>query len=424
MTHAENRSVSLSRELDGGAYGRPTAHSDALLTGVGGGTPCGEYLRRFWHPVGVSAEITDRPTEVRILGEDLVLFRDRKGRAGLLYPRCMHRGTSLYYGKVEEEGIRCCYHGWLFSVTGHCLEQPCEPEGGLRRESARQPWYPVQERYGLVFAYMGPPDKRPVLPRYDVLEELEPGEFLEVEGAGYGGYSAPVKEPLVPFHWLQHWENVVDPYHVHVLHATFSGIQFVEGFKVMPKVDFERIDRGVIYHAHRRLEDGREMTRINSALLPNISAIPNIDLQQSRGKMIGWCVPVDDTHFRDFYVAARREPGRFAGIRMHNGKLWNELTDAERRDMPGDFEAQSSQGPITLHSEEHLATSDRGIAMLRRMMRDQIRAVAEGGDPIGVAFNEADARVSIRSGNFYVDMAREQVPARAWTGQNPASDPS
>src|SRR5215831_13577749 len=170
---------------DGGAYGRPPAHSDHELTQVGPGTPCGELMRRYWQPVGLSSEVTHRPANVRILGEDLILFRDRKGRPGLLYPRCMHRGTTLYYGKVEDEGIRCCYHGWLFAVDGQCLDQPCEPNRGLRRDLARQPWYPVQEQYGLVFAYMGPPGKMPVLPRYDILEDLQPGERLASCAGGW-----------------------------------------------------------------------------------------------------------------------------------------------------------------------------------------------------------------------------------------------
>ena len=116
-----------------------------------------------------------------------MLFRDRVGRAGLVYARCAHRGTTLYYGKVDERGIRCCYHGWLFDVEGRCLEQPCEPDGGRQRERMRQPWYAVQERYGLIFAYMGPPDRKPVLPRYDALETVDAGEFLETDANSVGG---------------------------------------------------------------------------------------------------------------------------------------------------------------------------------------------------------------------------------------------
>jgi phenylpropionate dioxygenase-like ring-hydroxylating dioxygenase large terminal subunit len=141
-----------------------------------------------------------------------------------VYPHCAHRGTSLYYGKVEERGIRCCYHGWLFDVQGHCVEQPCEPgTGGARRDKVRQPWYPVQEQYGLVWAYMGPPDKKPVLPRYECLETLEPGEFLEADDRSIGGGGPQV----IPCNWLQHYENLVDPFHVVILHSSFSGTQFV-----------------------------------------------------------------------------------------------------------------------------------------------------------------------------------------------------
>src|SRR5262245_48616648 len=105
----------------GSAYGREPQHHDAEITEVAPGTPCGEFMRRYWHPVELSARVVDRPRMLRILGEDLVIFRDRRGRPGLLYPRCAHRGTTLYYGRVEEDGLRCCYHGWLFDTEGRCL---------------------------------------------------------------------------------------------------------------------------------------------------------------------------------------------------------------------------------------------------------------------------------------------------------------
>ena len=116
----------------------------------------------------------------------MILFRDRSGRAGLLHARCCHRGTTLYYGKVEADGIRCCYHGWKFDPQGHCLEQPCEPEGGQFRHKLRQPWYPTAERYGLVFAYLGPPAKQPVLPRYECLDVLAEAEFVEADDSSIG----------------------------------------------------------------------------------------------------------------------------------------------------------------------------------------------------------------------------------------------
>src|SRR5262249_53121520 len=129
----DDASAAPKARLEGTAYGRGAQHPNAILTQVGPGTPCGEYMRRFWQPVLASHTVTTRPREVRILGEDLIIFRDGAGRPGLLYPRCMHRGTTLLYGHVETDGIRCCYHGWKFAVDGTCLEQPCEPNGGERR---------------------------------------------------------------------------------------------------------------------------------------------------------------------------------------------------------------------------------------------------------------------------------------------------
>ena len=152
-----------------------------------------------------------RRAKCRVLGEDLILFRDKTGRPGLVHARCAHRGTTLYYGKVEERGIRCCYHGWLFDVEGHCLEQPCEPEGGRLRDRVRQPWYPVQEHYGLIFAYMGPPEKKPVLPRYECLESPRRRASSSMPTTPASAAAAP---PIVPCNWLQHFENVIDTYHV------------------------------------------------------------------------------------------------------------------------------------------------------------------------------------------------------------------
>lgn len=384
---------------DGSAYGRPAPHSNRLLTEVGPGTPCGELMRRYWQPIATSARVQDVPRKVRVLGEDLVLFRDRKGRAGLLYPRCMHRGTSLYYGRIEAEGIRCCYHGWLFDVEGRCLDQPCEPDGGRHRDNARQPWYPVEERYGLVFAYLGPPEKKPVLPRYDTLETLGPDETLWSDVSGFfatGDRSLSV----VPYSWLQMNDNVMDPFHVHVLHSTFSGIQFHQKFALMPKVDFFAIDHGVCYSAVRQLDDGQEVDRISSWLMPNIMSVPDIQFRPGASSNVAWIVPVDDSSYVTASVMKLPKGAEGPGMRI-NGKLWGEMSEAERQRFPGDFEAQSGQGRISLHSEEHLVTSDRGIMMQRRMLEKQIEVVAAGGDPLGVNFDPAKAVHAVRSGNFF-----------------------
>jgi nitrite reductase/ring-hydroxylating ferredoxin subunit len=137
----------------GTAYGRPVGASLLELAQVGPGTPYGEVLRRYWQPVALSAGATTTPKRLRILSEDLILFRTKRGKAGLVVPDCAHRGASLFYGRVEDEGIRCCYHGWIFDTEGRCLEQPCEPDLGRHRDRVRQPWYPVREYHGVVFAY-------------------------------------------------------------------------------------------------------------------------------------------------------------------------------------------------------------------------------------------------------------------------------
>ncbi len=385
---------------EGTAYGRQRQSHDAEIAEVGAGTPGGEFMRRYWHPIALSAKVDATPQNVRILGEDLVLFRDRKGRPGLLYPRCAHRGTTLFYGRVEDEGIRCCYHGWLFDVKGNCLDQPCEPENGRHKDKVRQPWYPVEELYGLVWAYMGPPNKKPVLTRWDTLESVKPGQKIVATGSSQGAGGDDTVE-IVPTNWLNDWENIMDPFHVPILHTTFSGVQFVPEMGVMPEVTWETASHGMRYIAYRKLEDGRELDRITQALFPHTRIVPDIRLIEGPAAGVGWVVPVDDTHFRLFH--ARKVPEDFKPIevRHYEGRKWSELTDAEKQMRPGDWEAQVGQGPISLHSEDHLVSSDQGVASLRRLLREQIRTVAQGGDPLGVTFDPARAVVKVQAGNYY-----------------------
>ena len=385
----------------GTAYGRPAPSYKRDLTEVGPGTPMGELLRRYWHPVGLAADASDVPRKVRVLGEDLILFRDKTGRPGLVYPHCAHRGTSLYYGKVEERGIRCCYHGWLFDVQGHCVEQPCEPELGRARDKVRQPWYPVEERYGLVWAYMGPPEKKPVLPRYECLETLEPGEFLEADDRSIGGGGPQV----IPCNWLQHYENLVDPFHVVILHSSFSGTQFVPQMAVMPEVSWDTTDISVRTLSLRKLPDGTTLRRISEAGLPTLRVIPSPRIgRYGMVESLGWVLPIDDHSFRIYVVGRVREAGELRRMRTRmNGKLWEEMTEAEHRDFPNDVEAMVSQGVIAKHSEEHLATSDKGIVMLRRLLDAQLKAVAEGRDPAGTSFDPGAPPVHFQAGNWLQD---------------------
>jgi nitrite reductase/ring-hydroxylating ferredoxin subunit len=388
---------------DGCAYNLEKPSYEAAITEVGRGTPCGEWLRRYWHPVGLSADASGTPRKVRILGEDLILFRDGHGRAGLIYPRCAHRGATLYYGRVEDRGIRCCYHGWLFDVEGRCLEQPCEPDGGRKRDSVRQPWYPVEERYGLIWAYMGPPQRKPILPRYDIFEQLAAGEFIEADDTSLGS-GGPA---IVPCNWLQHWENVMDPFHVPILHGSFSGAQFVQQMALMPEVSWEFTPNGVRSVQIRKLEGAGILRRITEVMLPTLRVVPTPRLSDyGQTRSIGWTLPIDDTSFRIYVAGKVREHGELGRQRSRfNGKSWFELTEDEHRIMPGDFEAQVGQGTITFHSEEHLVSSDRGVSMLRRQLRTEIAKVANGGDPAGVIFNSADALVHVEAGNYLENAA-------------------
>jgi nitrite reductase/ring-hydroxylating ferredoxin subunit len=397
------------RDVDAGTgYGRDRPTYSRELTEVGPGTPMGELLRRYWHPIGLSGAAGPTPAAVRVLGEDLVLFRDGEGRPGLVVARCAHRGTTLYYGRVEARGIRCCYHGWLFDGHGHCLEQPCEPGGGTQRERMRQPWYPVQERYGLIFAYLGPPERKPALPRWEPLEAFEEGEFLETDANSIGG-GGPV---VIPCNWLQHYENLMDSLHVPILHGAFSGVQFTEVMGLMPEVAWEFSDKGVKAISRRRLPDGRLFHRISEAVLPTLRVIPNPRVEgYGRVETIGWVLPIDDTSFRIFTAGRVRSAGDIARVRSRlNGKLWEDLTEAEHQRFPGDYEAQVGQGAIALHSEEHLVSSDRGVSMVRRILRRQLEALAEGRDPIGVAFDEDAPPTRLEAGNFLVEEGGPHLP--------------
>ena len=403
----------------GTGYGRPRSSHDARLTEVGPGTPMGEALRRYWHPVACStALVSDVPHRVKVLGENLIVFRDGAGRPGVVFERCAHRGSSLYYGRIEDDGIRCCYHGWKYDVQGHCLEQACEPDRGRRRDVARQPWYPVEERYGLVFVYMGPPESRPPLPRYDFFEELGEGEsiYSEIPVPGMS-----VTGLVMHFNWLQGFENAVDPVHAAWLHYTHSGLQF-EGFgedggypvsnldpyTIAGRLGYEKTERGVMYRQRfEREEPDGTVTKLVwnfEAQLPNIIALPdfvNANVDQPHDCLI-WDVPCDDTSFVSFIAVRAKSPERLLnlifGIKQ-NGKLPWELTEEEKQRFPGDFEAQGSQGPITQHSEETLATSDKGIVMLRRQLLQMVDDVEAGRDPQGAGPGDTGQR-STTSGVF------------------------
>ena len=395
----------------GTAYGRPKLDPDRTLTEVGAGTPMGELLRRSWQPVAVTPEPGSPPIAVRILGEELVLYCDRQGRPGLVEPRCAHRGTTLFFGKAEDDGIRCCYHGWKFATAdGRCIDAPMEPEGTLGNIKANvvQPWYPCLDYHGLTFAYLGPPEHKPPFPVWDALEGDLEGDVIVSDDTGYGLGGGTVLE----CNWLQVFENVMDPYHVFVLHSTFSVQQFSDAMAVLPAVDWESTDLGVLTYQDRLLDDGMLYRRITESFLPNARIVPNVgagspDEGYRPGGHVSWVVPIDDTTTTMLSLIRCRsdEHGEavFPPRATWNGKAWDDLTPLERQTMPGDHEAQVGQGPITIHDTENLGHTDRGVQMVRHRLRQMLEAM-EAGLPIPGLASGLTTVPSV-AGNFLVDPA-------------------
>ena len=261
---------------------------DAELTHVGPDTPCGEYMRRFWQPICFSDELKDLPLAVKILGEDLVVFRDGSGAVGLLERHCPHRGTSLEFGLIGAKGIRCCYHGWLFDVDGTILETPGEPADSTLKDRLCHGAYPVHEAHGIVFAYMGPPEQMPAFPAYDSF--VRPGYRL-----------MPGQKYFYPCNWLQIMENTMDPVHTAFLHTIVSGSVFTDEFGVLPELEFAETPVGIIYIATRRVGDN-VWARMVENVLPNLQQVAPVweTGQQphpfSGPMMSRWIVPLDDTN--------------------------------------------------------------------------------------------------------------------------------
>jgi len=366
----------------GGYHRRDVPPPDPELTQVGPGTPCGEYLRRFWQPVAFARELTSAPLRTRILGEDLVVFRDRGGRVGVLHLHCAHRGTSLEFAIPLERGLRCCYHGWVYDVDGRCLETPGEPAGSRLCERIWQGAYPTHEFAGLVFAYLGPPDRRPAFPHYDSYDV--PGHQL-----------MPAAKFSLPCNWLQVKDNSMDPVHTAFLHALSSGYQFTAAFGAVPELDWKLTDAGMVYLATRRLGD-LVWVRVCDFMPPNVHQFTreieeaNAPKPASRPVIIRWAVPNDDTRTTNFELA-QVDPAWGLTPEQLGSPGFGQSDDrpyAERQRFPADFDAQSSQRTIAVHALENLASTDRGVIMLRRIVRDGIRAVARGRDPDGARRRE------------------------------------
>jgi 5,5'-dehydrodivanillate O-demethylase len=352
-----------------------------ILTRVGPGTPAGELLRRYWQPVAASAELTgEKPImKVRLLGEDLALYRDKSGAYGLVGEQCPHRKASLAYGLVEEDGIRCAYHGWKFDCTGACTETPAEPEGSTLKGSIEHTAYPVEKLGGMLFAYLGP-DPAPALPRWDVLAWEHGTRYIKKF------------EPL-RCNWLQCMENSVDPSHLYWLHGNYAHLRpMLDGYEEIH--EFPTFEYGIMKRRTTPPQKPGDSPQVDQHPLLFPTALRHVSHDRETGRHrhnVQFRMPIDDTN--TCVIVANFEPNEDehtpadadAPVEHIEFRI-GENREGYRMDMVAsqDFMAWETQGPIMDRSEEQLGLADKGLVVLRRMLREQIDIVAAGGTPMAI----------------------------------------
>ena len=342
-----------------------------LLMEVGAGTLMGELMRRYWMPIAAVAELDDNPTKpVRLMGEDLVLYKDKSGTYGLIDLHCPHRRADLSYGIVEECGLRCNYHGWLYNEKGECTEQPFEevayPDAHFKEKTTIKA-YSVEAKAGILWAYMGP-DPVPLVPDYDAFSESGYKQIIFTE---------------IPCNWFQGQENSIDPVHLEWLHGRWSRSLNLERGGPPPKahlkVGFGEFEYGLSYHrvSEGGTEEEEQWTVGRVCLWPNALYTGHFE----------WRVPIDDDNtlsvgWFNFNVPGD-EPFEQERIPYWFSPLIDEVTGrwVNTHTMNQDFIAWVGQGALADRTQEHLGGSDAGIIMMRRRMLEEARIVADGGEP-------------------------------------------
>lgn len=338
------------------------------------GTPMGDLMRRYWHPIAAVSEMEEKETKaVRLMGEDLVLYRDLSGNYGLVDRQCAHRRADLSYGFVEKEGIRCNYHGWLFNADGRCTEAPFEDMANAsvnQKDRIRLKAYRAQAHAGLIFAYMGP-EPAPLIPNWE--------PFTWKNGFVQIVFSE------IPCNWFQCQENSIDPVHFEWMHDNWS-VRLKGGGKYAPKhlkIDFEESEYGIQY---KRVREGSD-EKHPLWLIGRVCLWPNMLFT---GNHFEWRVPVDDQTTLSvgwFFsrVPKDREPYVQGPIPYWNSPVKDEKTGRwiTSHIMNQDFVAWVGQGRIADRTQEHLGLSDRGIVMMRRRFMSDLEVIAKGGDPKG-----------------------------------------
>ena len=369
-----------------------TREVNELLTRVGPGTPAGALLRRYWQPVCLASELTEENPKkrVKIMNEELVVFRlpsaqgYQESHYGCVGEHCPHRGTSLYYGFVEQDGIRCAYHGWKYDISGMCLEQPFEKNPEFK-DKVRHLSYPVERLAGVLFVYMGPPEKKPLLPRWDVLVRTDGTRNIDVH-------------PVLNCNWLQAMENSVDTIHTYYLHGhVMEQLGNPQGkFYYRPVEDYSwdicewGIIKRCVYGGDRPENETRP-----PLIFPNILRIP-----QGYIEALHWRVPIDDTHTRIFVMCfdPKTKPQSTNGAEDPKVNFMHSLITPEGEHEMTSFSSQDkmaweTQGNIFDRSQENLGSSDEGIIMYRKMLREQIELVQRGGEPMALVRDAEKNRI-------------------------------
>lgn len=366
-----------------------TREENETLTRVGRGTPAGEMLRRYWMPAAVAAELTDdKPIKaVRLLGEDLVIYRDKTGRYGLVGEQCPHRRASLAFGRVDEEGIRCPYHGWKFDGAGKCLEQPAEPETGGFKDKITHTAYPVEKLGGLLWAYLGP-EPRPLLPRWDVLAWENGKRWVE-------------KHEVYHCNWLQPMENSVDPSHLFWLHGETAHLVGVVD-KYEEEHNFIPFEFGILKQRRTPGKKPGEGTQLDQHPLVFPITLRHVFRALKTDGLVRHNlqirVPVDDAHTQvyvvyftpsdtDYSPSGGDAPWEYFPIRDEHGEYRLEHVLVQ------DAMAWETQGAPTDRTQEHLGVGDEGIILLRKILREQIEIVQRGGEPLGLVRDPAKNRL-------------------------------
>ena len=362
-----------------------SAKQNKLLTEVGKGTPMGNLMRRYWQPIGALVDLDNKWTRrIRLLGEDLVLFKDRQGRLGLIAEQCPHRRASFAHGIPTQDGIRCPYHGWEYNAQGQCINQPNEQDKCAFRDKVSTDAYPVEEMGGMLWAYMGP-QPQPLLPRWD-------GFVAE-------GTIRIMGRTLLPINWLQIMENSLDPVHTEWLHGHhYEFLKEQEGVKVAIsarhlKIDFKEFQYGMTKHRllEGHSEDGDDWKVGHPIVFPNMLAVGNGD-EKSRYYSFQMRVPVDDTHTLHIWFNAYVPP---QGVAVPQHLLDKVHTyEVPYLDDQGEFIVDNvdgqdmmawiSQGPIADRTQENLGATDKGVVMYRRMLKREMEKVQAGMDPMGL----------------------------------------